>query len=259
MPIGSSPLARGLLDGGRDSALSGGIIPARAGFTRRRTSREPTGQDHPRSRGVYSVLLLSVSSPIGSSPLARGLRTGSSDSGEKTRIIPARAGFTFAPVMTDPSLSDHPRSRGVYLFAVAIAAFEFGSSPLARGLHDPAPCRHDLGRIIPARAGFTRGRCLRCGQSPDHPRSRGVYIRATYQGVQDQGSSPLARGLQVNFTVRINKDGIIPARAGFTLCRRSCCPSGSDHPRSRGVYRIADSNLAMAKGSSPLARGLLTL
>ena len=53
------------------------------------------------------------------------------------------------------------------------------------------------------------------------------------------------------------KEGIIPARAGFTntgsmpLCR------APDHPRSRGVYASMSTDEATAQGSSPLARGLL--
>ena len=55
-PMGSSPLARGLL------ALSGGtegrvwIIPARAGFTIKERDGELISKDHPRSRGVYSFV-----------------------------------------------------------------------------------------------------------------------------------------------------------------------------------------------------------
>ena len=50
-------------------------------------------------------------------------------------------------------------------------------------------------RIIPARAGFTKGEIDYTLSRPDHPRSRGVYRR--HQQVQEypQGSSPLARGL----------------------------------------------------------------
>ena len=50
---GSSPLARGLPRRGRNRGHHPGIIPARAGFTPRRASRENRTGDHPRSRGVY--------------------------------------------------------------------------------------------------------------------------------------------------------------------------------------------------------------
>ena len=52
---GSSPLARGLRHRVGGSAESGGIIPARAGFTILFHSSVTTALDHPRSRGVYST------------------------------------------------------------------------------------------------------------------------------------------------------------------------------------------------------------
>ena len=52
-------------------------------------------------------------------------------------------------------------------------------------------------RIIPARAGFTGVRADELWAALDHPRSRGVYV--------DAGQAPVERA------------GIIPARAGFTL------------------------------------------
>ena len=91
---GSSPLARGLRRLAWWLVMWRGIIPARAGFTLRRTAGGLLGGiiparagftdlggrtisslgDHPRSRGVYAVFHESLSSPSG--------------------IIPARAGFT---------------------------------------------------------------------------------------------------------------------------------------------------------------------
>ena len=52
-PLGSSPLARGLQIGGPLIIHGRGIIPARAGFTRRVGVILDTEEDHPRSRGVY--------------------------------------------------------------------------------------------------------------------------------------------------------------------------------------------------------------
>ena len=73
----------------------------------------------------------------------------------------------------------------------------------------------------------------------------------------DQGSSPLARGLLVGGDAAAREYGIIPARAGFTLCGASDYEACEDHPRSRGVYRIAFRIFTLSAGSSPLARGLL--
>ena len=50
--------------------------------------------------------------------------------------------------------------------------------------------------------------------------------------------------------------GIIPARAGFTICGVAVGCAGGDHPRSRGVYSLGSSTRAPPTGSSPLARGL---
>ena len=52
--VGSSPLARGLPPAITDLAHAEGIIPARAGFTRRLRGEARSIRDHPRSRGVYT-------------------------------------------------------------------------------------------------------------------------------------------------------------------------------------------------------------
>ncbi len=131
-----------------------------------------------------------------------------------------------------------------------------GSSPLARGL--PAYIRGEASqrRIIPARAGFTRrpGRCPTA--SPDHPRSRGVYVDVSRVHCGLSGSSPLARGLHSDFKAAGDILWIIPARAGFTGPMGSCRWSAGDHPRSRGVYAAAGPGSVGVGGSSPLARGL---
>ena len=90
----------------------------------------------------------------------------------------------------------------------------------------------------------------------DHPRSRGVYIRASRPRHCGTGSSPLARGLPQRDVTSMMALGIIPARAGFTCLRSSRRSSSQDHPRSRGVYTRSPGHPASVYGSSPLARGL---
>ena len=71
---------------------------------------------------------------------------------------------------------------------------------------------------------------------PDHPRSRGVYLRCGSALADPSGSSPLARGLP-SVTVALALGArIIPARAGFTATAASRSSKRRDHPRSRGVY-----------------------
>ena len=52
---------------------------------------------------------------------------------------------------------------------------------------------------------------------------------------------------------------IIPARAGFTDPMSRPSATVRDHPRSRGVYAPAPIASSPARGSSPLARGLLMI
>ena len=193
---GSSPLARGLQILRRQERLDPRIIPARAGFTPTGAQRSPASTDHPRSRGVYTTVHSLDYLPVGSSPLARGLRRLPRRRAAPAGIIPARAGFTRRRCWPPRPRRDHPRSRGVYV------------DPGERGAHPVG--------IIPARAGFTRRpRSPRCGR-PDHPRSRGVYAGKPSAAGVEAGSSPLARGLLPHGDPVADELGIIPARAGFT-------------------------------------------
>ena len=160
---GSSPLARGLRVFGGGCLRVGGIIPARAGFTSPSATTVPVGEDHPRSRGVYSSGGCSISATPGSSPLARGLQIVSEDSLADDRIIPARAGFTQNEFGRPSSAPDHPRSRGVYGTRYVSVLSGPGSSPLARGLRNGASDGWPFTRIIPARAGFTLRTAYRQG------------------------------------------------------------------------------------------------
>ena len=214
---GSSPLARGLQGCGQEVPGHGRIIPARAGFTARFRRRARRRRDHPRSRGVYDDGTTVLASVDGSSPLARGLLRRRARRAFRMWIIPARAGFTFEPPSEAAGASDHPRSRGVYPTRLAPRCFESGSSPLARGLPDCGADDADPARIIPARAGFTRGSFRGVRVHTDHPRSRGVYKMSIASHLALWGSSPLARGLRSSGGPRPGRPGIIPARAGFTL------------------------------------------
>ena len=233
---GSSPLARGLPDGPRRLPFPGGIIPARAGFTR---------------NGAASSIVL-----LGSSPLARGLQAYRDTPEQRRRIIPARAGFTHHRPSPGPRWADHPRSRGVYPGFFTWAVTVPGSSPLARGLHGCRGPSDRRGRIIPARAGFTCSPRSCCAQGRDHPRSRGVYVSRTSTRSDKCGSSPLARGLRRRRFHRGSSRRIIPARAGFTAQQANGASASADHPRSRGVYVYPSRYVNGTVGSSPLARGL---
>ena len=140
--------------------------------------------------------------------------------------------------------------------ALASAMMFVGSSPLARGLRCRRAGVHGPLRIIPARAGFTAVSAALTAACPDHPRSRGVYMKLTDMNDDVYGSSPLARGLQPPPSPARTVTRIIPARAGFTPHRPRQFLPDRDHPRSRGVYARRWSASSAMAGSSPLARGL---
>ena len=131
-----------------------------------------------------------------------------------------------------------------------------GSSPLARGLLSHQSVGLLTHGIIPARAGFTMMHSTESHPCPDHPRSRGVYVLAAASACALFGSSPLARGLHGAPDQDGGRDGIIPARAGFTSTRTPGSSISWDHPRSRGVYHPVPPGGLPVEGSSPLARGL---
>ena len=254
---GSSPLARGLQGAVVDSSPAHGIIPARAGFTRRQARRGGHHGDHPRSRGVYTIDGWRRHVREGSSPLARGLQGPGAPQGHRRGIIPARAGFTPSTAGDGTFVRDHPRSRGVYSSVRGPVSTSPGSSPLARGLRGDRGRVAGAPRIIPARAGFTWSSSPSPSAPSDHPRSRGVYPSSAEVKTSACGSSPLARGLRHRDHRAPGLPGIIPARAGFT--GRGGPPTGRtrDHPRSRGVYDRMMIHAPDIGGSSPLARGLL--
>ena len=172
---GSSPRVRGLRCGHVCVRSCRRIIPARAGFTGRASSSRSGMPDHPRACGVYPRECQWGRWRPGSSPRVRGLRRRPGLCSTPSRIIPARAGFTPAPRIVFYPLKDHPRACGVYLSGFPLSCCSLGSSPRVRGLLVGREAHWPAQRIIPARAGFTRG-TRRCpGTSWDHPRACGVY------------------------------------------------------------------------------------
>ena len=91
---GSSPHARGALDGGTETYEQAGIIPACAGSTPAATSMDPAGRDHPRMRGEHCKASRQFDQCVGSSPHARGAHVVHHVPPNLAGIIPACAGST---------------------------------------------------------------------------------------------------------------------------------------------------------------------
>ena len=134
-----------------------------------------------------------------------------------------------------------------------------GSSPLARGTRVIPESIGLVVGLIPARAGNTAGMRYATARYGAHPRSRGEHRPARHYRRRAPGSSPLARGTHTRAAARRSPLGLIPARAGNTQYRKRSYRGHGAHPRSRGEHLGIDNTEFFVEGSSPLARGTLTL
>ena len=155
MREGSSPLTRGklVLACNREPKL--GLIPAHAGKTQGRRSRQQRGRAHPRSRGENKTPQPPGPRRWGSSPLTRGKLPDFAGCPFKDGLIPAHAGKTAAPDEVLNSMVAHPRSRGENIHVYGFLITQSGSSPLTRGKHSKGNEGMVKKRLIPAHAGKT--------------------------------------------------------------------------------------------------------
>ena len=222
---GSSPLARGAHAQLVVDARVDGIIPACAGSTRSRRPARHRCRDHPRLRGEHVHAGTGSPVTIGSSPLARGALVPAELAAQAGGIIPACAGSTARRCEPRFRRRDHPRLRGEHKSPTLSSEYAPGSSPLARGARTINGDVVDVGGIIPACAGSTRGSGAALWGARDHPRLRGEHRSAQYFAASSGGSSPLARGaLHARCATGI-APGIIPACAGSTSRRLRLCSS----------------------------------
>ena len=88
--------------------------PAYAGNTSDPSSTIPVFRDHPRLRGEYGRLPVPLIVPVGSPPLARGIRIIVDVNNSFLGITPACAGNTVGCKGITGKGKDHPRLRGEY-------------------------------------------------------------------------------------------------------------------------------------------------
>ena len=254
-PRGSSPLARGPLCGRRASEWLFGLIPARAGTTISMRRLHESRRAHPRSRGDHAPTTRDSLPLRGSSPLARGPPCPSEQLYAYPGLIPARAGTTTVSHASTMCPGAHPRSRGDHQGGAYVDMANEGSSPLARGPPEAVATAKANDGLIPARAGTTVSLDGKHFTDRAHPRSRGDHARMEMVTGDHSGSSPLARGPPAPVTGSYRRGGLIPARAGTTLCEGNLKPNVRAHPRSRGDHCLANWDALVSAGSSPLARG----
>ena len=213
---GSSPHARGTHGDGRLQRECGRLIPACAGNTWRRRTREPWRTAHPRMRGEHTTGMFRSRARFGSSPHARGTpEVTGLEYGEK-RLIPACAGNTDLHSTAASCRAAHPRMRG-----------EHGGGGARQGGGD---------RLIPACAGNTSGNQPGRLPRPAHPRMRGEHGGSGSGSASASGSSPHARGTHVHVADRADVARLIPACAGNTSAGSGRRCGATAHPRMRGEH-----------------------
>ena len=215
--VGSSPHVRGAHVSELADELPVGIIPACAGSTPRRLSRNPARRDHPRMCGEHVSGSRGRSPRSGSSPHVRGAPWPSRRGLALGGIIPACAGSTHFRLPADCLAWDHPRMCGEHRTLTDEASEPWGSSPHVRGAQ--AGLRHaaEAQGIIPACAGSTCCPSFLLQLRWDHPRMCGEHPIPVLSQWMAMGSSPHVRGAQCRQTICQSISGIIPACAGSTL------------------------------------------
>ena len=191
---GSSPHSRGTQEGSKRGSRKRRIIPAFAGNTKPVDFCHSGIEDHPRIRGEHRRKEPATKETSGSSPHSRGTHPLLAVVGKQDGIIPAFAGNTPKPHITQFLGKDHPRIRGEHWLSLRHKSHRLGSSPHSRGTpHIRSPPSRSC-RIIPAFAGNTHCGKILGFRNGDHPRIRGEHFLAISAQYFALGSSPHSRG-----------------------------------------------------------------
>ena len=272
---GSSPRARGTRRRRHERRAIDRFIPASAGNTQ---ASSPAGINcpvHPRERGEHGESSGTTSKLDGSSPRARGTRCARQPPRWRRRFIPASAGNTSWRCAGARRSTVHPRERGEHAMARRRVDMGVGSSPRARGTHEPEPKQATGERFIPASAGNTTRQAISKIESPgSSPRARGTRP-CPHCGTMQRGSSPRARGTlipcigsrrfavhprergeHIGFSAPTRTErGSSPRARGNTCASRWWRQSSAVHPRERGEHEKVRVCTSPSEGSSPRARG----
>ena len=213
---------------------------------------------HPRMRGEHFRSSGTPARGFGSSPHARGTQRRFRGRAWDIRFIPACAGNTTGFAHSAARTPVHPRMRGEHLVIHAAIALPCGSSPHARGTLPRLLALKARARFIPACAGNTRCATSRPDRPSVHPRMRGEHPVCHVAPGSPFGSSPHARGTQLEAARVQAERRFIPACAGNTSDASRIASRWTVHPRMRGEHAQPDLSFHGVRGSSPHARGTRT-
>ena len=134
MQRGSSPHAWGIPGSKSACAGRGRFIPTCVGNTPRSSRTPDAGPVHPHMRGEYSEGEIILSSVVGSSPHAWGIRVRFDGQFKKYRFIPTCVGNTEPALPKPEDAPVHPHMRGEYESHARDGQPQPGSSPHAWGI-----------------------------------------------------------------------------------------------------------------------------
>ena len=252
---GSSPRARGAGKRlGKNNDVSR-FIPACAGSSSAEQTIRLQVPVHPRVRGEQSPSRTGSTRCTGSSPRARGAGCYGTKLTDRLRFIPACAGSRTEGKCPRPYRPVHPRVRGEQQIVRHRALTICGSSPRARGAAGMARRPAARIRFIPACAGSSDGWLVEEVSRAVHPRVRGEQDQLVDIAPVNVGSSPRARGAVHSRPDERPTKRFIPACAGSRLPSANPPTKGPVHPRVRGEQAWQVSQVKLALGSSPRARG----
>ena len=175
------------------------------------------------------------------------------------RFIPACAGNASLSLARARCASVHPRVRGERNAKSEYGVKLAGSSPRARGTQWVPVAVIDHPRFIPACAGNARHGMSRGRLRPVHPRVRGERASQAFAASALAGSSPRARGTLETHATKEKPGRFIPACAGNAHKWHDGDTLEPVHPRVRGERMRARRSKSACIGSSPRARGTLSL
>ena len=130
-----------------------------------------------------------------------------------------------------------------------------GSSPRVRGKLQGHVRQRPIERLIPARAGKTRGPLTTTTEPAAHPRACGENSIAHARAFRLGDSSPRVRGKRLHVPARDDAGRLIPARAGKTGWGAPPRTGAPAHPRVCGENSDAVLVVTQSRGSSPRVRG----
>ena len=130
-----------------------------------------------------------------------------------------------------------------------------GSSPRGRGKQHREGVRQVRTRLIPAGAGKTSVRPIRCDRIEAHPRGGGENMVVSWPYFSGTGSSPRGRGKRSLSGCQKLSARLIPAGAGKTFSPSARAVGETAHPRGAGENARGWIPKRRAMGSSPRGRG----